>query len=153
MNLTSVSREDIYRSNVITDYWINDGQLLLTRYTEFVTGEELIQSALRKSGDMRFDNVRYILSDWTEVGRVQASTEDIKALVACLRPISQICPDAKSASIVKPDPQGNALVAWYKYLADDLSWQVEIFASIEDATVWCDLYRDFLRSGGGKCLA
>ncbi|SMF54865.1 hypothetical protein SAMN02745866_03507 [Alteromonadaceae bacterium Bs31] len=131
---------------MISDHWIKNGELLLTRYIGMVCGQELIDGALHKSGDIRFDSVRYILSDWTQSTIVTISPEEIKALVSCLRPISKICPNAKMASIVNPDPTGNALVAWYTFLADDLSWDVDIFTSVEEAENWCPVYRDFLRS-------
>jgi len=130
---------------VIKDYWLNDDELLLTRYTDIVTGPELIDSALHTSGDERFDRVRYILSDWSDVKKVHVSPEEIKALVACLRPISTICPRAKMGSLVNPDPAGNALVAWYKFLADDLSWEVDIFTGVEEAVKWNTAYRDYFR--------
>lgn len=131
---------------MITDHWIDGGKLLLSYYTGDITGEELLAGSLHKSGDMRFDNVRYVLSDWTKANKVRVSTDEIKALVACLRPISKICPHAKMGSIVNPDPTGNALAAWYKFLADDLTWQIEIFTSVEQAEDWCELYRNFLRT-------
>ncbi|WP_339065966.1 hypothetical protein [Teredinibacter turnerae] len=130
---------------VITDYWINNNSLILTRYTGDVTGQDLIDASLQKSGDIRFDQVKFIIGDWSGATNIQISPEDIKALVACLRPISVICPNAKSASIVNPDSTGNALVAWYKFLADDLSWEVEIFHNHQAAMAWCRDYADFMR--------
>ena len=130
---------------MITDYWLYSSQLLVTSYTGMVTGQELINGALHKSGDIRFDRVRFILSDWSCVTKMEATPQEIKALVACLRPISKICPYAKMASLVNPDPTGNALVAWYKFLADDLCWNIDILNSVEAAQQWCPLYRDFIR--------
>lgn len=129
---------------MITDYWVNNNRLILTRYTGEVTGQELIDASLQKSGDMRFDHVKYIIGDWSGIDHILITPEDIKALVACLRPISFICPTAKSASIVNPDSTGNALVAWYKFLADDLTWDVEIFHNHESAEAWCADYAEFM---------
>lgn len=129
---------------MIEEFWIDDGALLLTHYTGDVTGVDLINDSLKKSGDMRFDNVKYLLSDWTKIINVRVTPQDVKQLVACLRPISRICPNAKTASIVKPNPSGNALIAWYKFLADDLTWDVAILSSIEEAKNWCPLYRKYL---------
>gem|GEM_PF-815437 len=131
--------------NVINDYWIEDGKLLLTRYTGSVTGQEMITSTLEKSGDERFDRVKYILQDWTQVEDVYVSRQNVRELVACLRPISRICPKAKNASIVNPDDTGSALMAWYKYLADDLTWEVDIFTSHAEAEAWCDLYLQYVQ--------
>ncbi|TVZ40808.1 hypothetical protein P886_0139 [Alteromonadaceae bacterium 2753L.S.0a.02] len=130
---------------MIQDFWINNNRLLLTRYTGIVTGQELIDASLKKSGDIRFDQVKFILADWSRVDTVQITPQEVKALVACLRPISLICPYARSASIVNPDPTGNALIAWYKFLADDLTWEVEIFNSQDSAVEWCIEYADFVK--------
>lgn len=131
---------------MITDFWLADNTLLVTRYTGRVTGADLLNATLKKSGDMRLDCALFILADWSRVEQVQVTPEDVRQLVACLRPISRICPNARNASIVNPDRSGNALIAWYKFLADDLSWKVDIFHSHQQAIDWCPDYKEFLHA-------
>lgn len=119
----------------ITDYW-ESKDVILTVYSGEVTGQELLESSLQKSGDARFDDIRLILSDWRPVTRVDISTDDIKQLVACLRSISQLCPNAKNACVVNRTEVDVAMTAWWKFLADDLSWDVEIFHTMEEARAW-----------------
>lgn len=119
----------------ITDYW-ESKDVILTVYSGEVTGQELLESSLQKSGDARFDDIRLILSDWRPVTRVSISTDDIKQLVACLRSISQLCPNAKNACVVNRTEVDVSMTAWWKFLADDLSWEVEIFHSMEEARAW-----------------
>lgn len=120
----------------IKDIW-ESRQTLYTIYSGKVTGEDLVASSLEKSGDARFDDIRFIIADWLQATDIEISPEDVKHLVACLRSISRLCPNAKNASIVNRDETGNSLVAWYKYLADDLSWDIGIFHSEEEAREWC----------------
>jgi len=119
----------------ITDYW-ESKDVILTVYSGEVTGQELLESSLQKCGDARFDDIRLILSDWRPATHVDISTDDIKQLVACLRSISQLCPNAKNACVVNRTEVDVAMTAWWKFLADDLSWDVEIFHTMEEARAW-----------------
>jgi len=129
---------------MIVDYWEPNG-LLVTRYLETISGEDLVSSALSKSGDDRFDQVKYIISDWSEAQEVKIGTQDVELLVACLRPISAIIPNAKNASLVNRDTTGNAVLAWYKFLTEDLSWDVEIFHQRQELMAWCTDYEQFMK--------
>ncbi len=119
----------------IEDIW-ESRDVLLTVYSGVVTGQELVESALKKSGDSRFDDLKFILADWRSVKKVDISPEDVKHLVACLRSIAQLCPNAKNASVVNLNDAGVSLTAWYKFLAEDLAWKIEIFHDIEEARNW-----------------
>lgn len=120
----------------IHDIW-ESPTTIITEYSGRVNGQELIEASLKKSGDDRFDDIRFIIADWTEIHHVDISTEDVKALVACLRSISKINPLAMNATVINKDETGNALAAWYKFLADDLSWKIGIFDNMDDARAWC----------------
>ncbi len=124
----------------IEDFW-ESKDVCRTVYSGIITGQELIDSALEKSGDARFDDIRFVLSDWRPAIKVHISPEDIKHLVACLRSISKLCPHAYNASVLNKDETGVALTAWYKYLADDLSWHVELFYDIDEARAWYDKHK------------
>ena len=123
---------------MIQDYWVTQ-ELLVTRYQGDVTGEALIDSSLAKSGDARLDNIQFIVGDWRDTRAISLTPDDVEALVACLSPISRICPEAKACTIVKPDSTGNALAAYYRMLCDELSWDVEVVHSMEEAYEWFGL--------------
>lgn len=121
---------------MIKDYWINDN-LIITRYVGLITGRDLTEASLLKSGDERFDTIHYIVGDWLESETPELSAKHVKELVACLRPISSICPNALAGTIVRPDKHGNALAQYYKSLCEQLlSWEVEVFHSYEDCFAW-----------------
>lgn len=120
----------------IHDIW-ESPTTLIVQYSGRVTGQELVESSLKKSGDDRFDDLQFIIADWTHIHEVDITPEDVKTLVACLRSISKINPHAMNATAIKQDETGNALVAWYKFLADDLSWKIGIFHTVEEARAWC----------------
>ncbi len=117
---------------MIVDYWHVPG-VLYTRYLGVVSGPELVQSSLAASGDERFDNIRLIIGDWSEVKKTLIEAEHVKELVACLGAVSRICPDAVNASIVRRNETGLALAAWYRHLATVLPWEIDIFHSAEEA--------------------
>jgi hypothetical protein len=117
---------------VIKDYWTYP-RVLYTQYLGIVTGDELIQSSLQKSGDSRFDSIDYLIGDWSQVDRTEISAEHVKELIACLNAISRICPKARNASIVKRNDTGLALVAWYRHLGSELPWTIDIFHAIDEA--------------------
>ena len=111
---------------------------MLIVYTGKVTGAEMIEASLAKSGDSRFDDLRYIISDWSQVKEVDISTDDIKELVCCLRAMSRICPRAKCANILGRGPEADSLGAWFRFLADDLPWKIGIFYAMDKARAWCN---------------
>ncbi len=95
-----------------------------------------MQSTLEISGDARLDNTHFVLGDWSSLTRSALDQDDIKTLVAILKSVTKITPHTKNATVVRPDDTGNAMAAFYKMLTEDLSWQVEIFHSYEDAYQW-----------------
>lgn len=107
--------------------------VLYTQYLDLVTGEELINSTLGISGDSRFDNVAYVIGDWTAVKKTEISASEVKQLIACLTAVARICPRAKNASVVNRNDEGLSLVAWYRHLGESLPWQLDIFHETEDA--------------------
>ncbi len=88
------------------------------------------------AGDERFDEVDFVLGDWAHYLRSSVNAEDIKALVAVMKPACMVRPKVKNATVIRPDASGNALVAFYKMLADDLPWEYDIYHSFDDAYAW-----------------
>ncbi len=95
-----------------------------------------MRSALAMAGDERLDTTHYILGDWSRYKHSKVNQEDVKTLIAVMKNVTHICPYAKNAVVIRPDRSGNALVAFYKMLADDLPWNIEIFHSFDAAFDW-----------------
>lgn len=131
---------------MIVDNW-KIPNTIYTQYLDLVTGEQLVEYALIACGDNRFDNLKFIIADWTLVKKTQISAQDVKELVACLISISRICPKAANATIVRRNEDGMALAAWYRHLADMLPWKIDIFHSVEEAFDYYNLDLKALENG------
>ncbi len=117
-------------------------ELLYIRYSNIVTGDELVTSALDIASDPRFDHTHFIVADWSDYRRTNIRIKDIKTLVAVMKSICKGCPFVKNATVIRRDGTGNALVALYKMLIDDTSWEVEIFHECKQAFDWFGLTSD-----------
>ena len=120
---------------MVQDFWLTP-QILHINYCGTVTGKEVNQATLFKSGDPRFDDLKFIISDWRHAEHYNIDLNEIDELVAYLRIISKQCPYVKAASLTKPDKSGNALAAYYIMLGEILPWEFEIFHTLEDAYAW-----------------
>lgn len=120
---------------MVTYDW-TEYHVLIISYLGIVKGYEVVNSALEISGDFRFDSTRYVLCDWTRAERTEVSADDVLQLIAVMKSVCKICPTAKNACVIKPDRDGNPLMAFYKMLADELSWSVDIFKEYEEAFNW-----------------
>ena len=117
---------------MIIDNW-SIPRVLYIQYLDVVSGRALIDNALQQSGDERFDDLRFIISDWSQVLRTEVSTLDVQELIACLIPMSKLCPNVRHASVVKRNDTGVGLAAWYRHLAYKISWDIDIFHNTEEA--------------------
>ena len=117
---------------MIVDNW-SIPQVLYIEYLEVVTGKQLINHSLEQSGDPRFDSLRFIISDWSQVKKTEIDPKEVKELIACLTPMAKLCPSARNASIVKRTHTGLALAAWYRHLGSAISWDIDIFHSPQEA--------------------
>lgn len=111
---------------MIINSWTEPG-VLYTRYLGFVSGEELLEDTLIVSGDARWEDLQYVIGDWSQVEQTDISADQIKQMIACLKPASRFCPSAINLAIVKQNNTGTALAAWYRYAGESLPWQIEIF--------------------------
>lgn len=123
------------KSCLVSFNW-HSKNLLFIRYSNIVTGDELVTSALDIASDPRFDHTHFIVADWSDYRRTNISIKDIKTLVAVMKSICKGCPFVKNATVIRRDGTGNALVALYKMLIDETSWEVEIFHECEQAFDW-----------------
>lgn len=118
----------------IQHHWEEKG--LLIRYTGRTSGQELINSALELSGNARFDEIKYIIGDWSASEPGGITSEEVEALVACLRAIAQSNPRIINPSILPPEEHRQALVAFYVALTQDLPWNTDWFHTEEEARDW-----------------
>lgn len=111
-------------------------RLLCMRYTGMVHGRELLSTTLEISGDQRFDDLRYILSDWSNIKKTDISVDDVRVLAAYIKSMSKINGKIKNATVVSKDEAGQALASFYKHLTRDAAWDVDSFNTSEAARSW-----------------
>ncbi|MBV1877177.1 MAG: hypothetical protein KUG79_06010 [Pseudomonadales bacterium] len=111
-------------------------KLLVMNYLGRVSGLELLDTTLKLGGDPRFDDLRYILSDWSGIDKADISAEHVKELVAYVTAMSQTNATIKNASVTAKDETGRALVAFYQHLTRSISWQIQYFENTDDARCW-----------------
>lgn len=123
----------------MVEYIWENKDLLRIRYSGIVTGDELIRSALENAGDSRFDYIHHVVGDWVDYIKTEIDQDDVVALTTMMKTVTQICPNVKNATVIRPDKTGNALVAFYKILCRDISWEIGIFHTFDDAFKWFDI--------------
>jgi hypothetical protein len=96
----------------------------------------MVQAALKASGDRRFDQLRYVLCDWAHSERSEISLSDVEKLVACIQAMAQTNPHVVNAVVLPRGETGQALVAFYVALTEDLPWRTEYFHDEADARNW-----------------
>lgn len=121
---------------MIQDFWLTR-ELLHIHYSGHVKGEEVNFASLQKSGDPRFDNVKYIISDWRYADKIDISMREIDELATFMAVIARQNPNVKAVSLTSRDSQGNPLAAYYVLQArKKLSWEFEIVHTLEEAYEW-----------------
>lgn len=114
-------------------------KLLSMRYEGSVSGSELLDASLKIGGDPGFDDLRYLLSDWSTVKETNISTEDVRKLVAYVSSMARTNDKIMNASVMSKDETGQALVSFYQFLARDLPWEMQYFYNVRDARDWFSL--------------
>ncbi len=121
----------------IINKWEQRG--LHTRYVGLTPAAELLSSAQGLTSDMRYDDLKYIIGDWSESESSDIEPEDIQELVALIKALSITNPRIINAVILPKDSeQGQALTSFYVLLTEDIAWPTKWFATIEDARDWIE---------------
>ncbi len=111
-------------------------QLLTIHYRGEVSGPDLLDTSLRISGDARFDDLRYVLSDWSKVDKANVTKKDVRVLVAYVSAMARTNDYIKNAVVVTSDGIGRSLGSFYKELTADISWQIKYFGEEHEARNW-----------------
>ncbi len=88
-------------------------KLLSMIYEGRVSGGDLLAASLKISGDQRFDDLRYLLSDWSKVEETNISTDDVRKLVAYVSSMARTNDRIMNASVMSSDETGQVLVSFY----------------------------------------
>ena len=109
---------------------------LLRIYSEPIYINEIINSILSLSGSPLFDDLSYIISDWSNVDVTILNAQDIHKISTFVNVISESNRCIKNA-IVIPENQINIEMALiYKLASNKLSWDINLFKTLLDARSW-----------------
>tara|TARA_B100000809_G_C15138370_1_gene531693 strand:- start:1474 stop:1851 length:378 start_codon:yes stop_codon:yes gene_type:complete len=114
--------------------WLPHG--LHIRYLDFVCGDSLLAAALEVSGDERFDDLRYIIGDWSGCTEAVVSTEEVATLAAYVKAIARSNSRIINLNVMRKDFGNQAFINLYMVLTDDVPWQVLAFRSLTEAESW-----------------
>jgi len=112
-----------------------DGGLFRT-FTGMVTGTEILESNLEMHGDRRFDEIKYVINDLSQINDFDISTDDITALQTVDRVAEYSNARLKIAIIVSNNEALIELATLYRKSMQDNAYEAEIFANLEEAHKW-----------------
>lgn len=106
------------------------------RYLDSVSGDSLVADALEVGGDERFDDLRFIISDWSECVEPSVAIEDVETLAAFISAMARTNPRIVNLNVMREDFDNQAFVNLYMFLTDEVPWQVLAFRSLDEAKTW-----------------
>ena len=102
-----------------------------------ISGEEVLQSNLDTHGDPRFDDLRYVINDFTQVSDFEVTESDIE-IIAVVDDVAVLSnPKIKIALVVTL----RSLLEWvglYCEKMEDATYICGIFSTVEEARQWVD---------------
>lgn len=117
----------------IIHHWLS-GKVLHTRYTGNVTSDELLQGALDVSGNPCFDDLRGVISDWSEARKSDVNVSDVERLAAYTEAASRTNPHILHISVMRPGIEApQALISLYEMYVADTPWQTVVVDTLDEA--------------------
>ena len=113
--------------------WEDKG--LYRQFTNHVTGEEVLNINLTIQGDSRFDEIKYVINDFTQITTFDFSDMDIKLLAVTDNAAAKSNPNINIALILTLEP----LLEWanlYCEYMKDAPYTCAIFDNVIDAEKW-----------------
>ena len=113
--------------------WESNG--LYRGFSNKITGEEVLKINLDIQGDPRFDDIRYVINDFTGIVDFDISDSDIEKIVAMDNAASKSNPKIKIALISIFEP----LLVWINNYCDAMQgsrYECKIFDNTQDAYKW-----------------
>ncbi len=108
---------------------------LFRRFSGVVTSEEILQAVLKVYGDPRFDDLTYVINDFSDIEGVALDERNIKKVAYLDKASARTNPRIKIAFVTR-NPAFFGYAEMYMKFVDELPWQTEIFSSLEEAREW-----------------
>ena len=112
--------------------WENEG--VYWKYTENVSGQEIIEATTIIYGDSRFDNLKYKLVDFIDIERLDVDEKEIALLAFQHQSAATYKANIKNAIVIRPELSELA----HKFVAfsNNSPWPMKVFHNMEDANDW-----------------
>ena len=117
----------------VSNIWEETG--LYRKFTQLVTGEEIWGANLALHGDPRFDSIRYVLNDFTNIDGYKIEKIDIDAIVVMDNAAAISKPVLKIAIVVNSGPF-KELTLQYQEKMKGSPYLCEIFPNVDEARLW-----------------
>jgi hypothetical protein len=104
-------------------------------FTDKTSGEEILRSNLVLQGDSRFDDITYVINDFTQIVEFEVSDLDINKIVTIDHVAAISNPKLKIAIVATLE----SLLAWvhlYCEKMQDSPFECKIFDNLNDAYKW-----------------
>lgn len=113
--------------------WEENG--LYRIFTDKITGDEILTSNLSIHGDSRFDDIRYVINDFTQIVEFEAAEIDILKIST----IDNVAARSNSYLKIALVATSESLLKWihqYCIQMQDSPFECEIFNKLDDAYQW-----------------
>ncbi|MBI5785336.1 MAG: hypothetical protein HZA64_07770 [Rhodocyclales bacterium] len=111
-----------------------EGRGAVKRFFGHVTEDDMLQSVLETESDRRFDDLRYVINDFTDITGSSVTLPTIEDIAIADIGASHSNPSIRIA-VVTTDPDIEALVNHYANSPLN-AYETRIFSSMEAARVW-----------------
>lgn len=118
-----------------TNTWNKNG--LLRKFTGKISPEEILQSNFDLHIHPKFESIKYIINDFTEVTELVINKEHTKIYATTDDIISDTKGNLKIAIVAKQDAH-IALANNYRAEMKNKLFKCEIFQTVEDAQKWAE---------------
>ena len=105
------------------------------KYTNFITGGEILQSIQDVHGSPDFDSISYVINDLLDITEYDISNNDIKTIVAIDKASALSNPNIKIA-VVAAMPSIQNLTSLYSELINNTPFSCNVFSTIDEAREW-----------------
>lgn len=113
--------------------WKDKG--LHRQFTNYITGKGVLDQNLSIQGDPRFDGLRYVINDFTQITDFDFTDVDIKRIVVMDNTAALSNPKIKIALIVILEPLLEWASIYCEYMKDS-PYPCRIFDNMNDAKKW-----------------
>lgn len=113
--------------------WEESG--LYRKFTNIINGDEILNSNLSIHGDARFNDITYVINDFTQISGFEINNSDITKIATFDNVASLSNNHLKIAVVATLD----SLLSWINLYCDKMHgapYECKIFTNTDDAYVW-----------------